>query len=63
MACGSERRLLTQIAILHIPDMLEPTGYYALVDGVPDWLERSMWRWLMDRAAVGPPLVHMAERL
>lgn len=38
--------------------------YAVLVDGIPSWLENSLWRWAMDRAAQGgPALVYQAERL
>ncbi|TCC60603.1 hypothetical protein E0H73_22030 [Kribbella pittospori] len=38
-------------------------NYKALVDGVPQWLERSLWRWVMDRAAQGSmPLIYEVER-
>ena len=36
--------------------------YDALVEGVPSWLERSLWRWAMDRGVRMPNLHHTAER-
>jgi hypothetical protein len=39
------------------------SDYEALVDGVPDYLERSLWRWVMDQAAAGGmALVYRIER-
>lgn len=37
--------------------------YDALVEGVPSWLERSLWRWAMDRGVRIPNLHHKAERI
>lgn len=41
----------------------EKSAFDVLHDGVPQWLEGSLWRWLMDRAAEGgPALVNRLER-
>lgn len=33
----------------------EPTDFDVLHEGIPEWLDGSIWRWLMDRAAEGGP--------
>lgn len=44
-------------------DSEEATEYDVLHEGVPEWLEGSIWRWLMDRAAEGGPnIVTRLER-
>jgi hypothetical protein len=49
---------------LNLRDSPEAATYEALVDGIPDWLENSIWRWVIDRAATGgPALVYKAERM
>lgn len=34
-------------------DSAEPSEFDVLHEGVPEWLDGSLWRWLMDRAAEG----------
>lgn len=36
---------------LNIRDTAAAADYRALAEGVPEWLEGSIWRWAMDRAA------------
>lgn len=38
-------------------DSDEPTGFDVLHEGIPQWLDGSIWRWLMDRAAEGGPSI------
>jgi hypothetical protein len=47
---------------LFVRDTSEAAAFEALVDGVPYWLERSLWRWVMDRAVGGAGLLNKAER-
>jgi hypothetical protein len=35
---------------LHVRDPSAVAEYEMLVEGIPEWLERSLWRWAMDRA-------------
>lgn len=50
---------------LFIRNSDEPSGFDVLHEGVPEWLEGSLWRWLMDRAAFGAPAIigHLELRL
>ena len=49
---------------LTVRDTEAAASYEALVDGVPAWLERSIWRWIMHRDADDRmELVYRAERL
>ncbi|MFC6286809.1 hypothetical protein ACFP3Q_11400 [Nocardioides sp. GCM10027113] len=44
-------------------DSNERSDFDVLHEGVPTWLEGSLWRWLMDRAAVGgPEIIGRLER-
>ena len=48
---------------LSVRDSPAAIEYEVLVEGVPEWLERSLWRWAMDRAVRTPDLVYKAEGL
>ncbi len=48
---------------LNIRDTPAAPEYEALAEGIPAWLERSLWRWAMDRAVRTPDLHYKAERL
>lgn len=48
---------------LNVRDTPKAADYETLVDGIPEWLERSLWRWAMDRAVRTPELVYKVERL
>jgi len=47
---------------LNVRDTTAAVEYDALVEGIPDHLERSIWRWVMDRAARSSDLVYKVER-
>lgn len=48
---------------LFVRESGEASDYDVLHEGVPRWLEGSIWRWLMDRAAEGgPSLIYRLER-
>ena len=47
---------------LGVRDTPSAHEYDALIEGVPAWLERSLWRWAMDRGVRTPNLNHTAER-
>lgn len=48
---------------LNVRDTPAAVEYEVLADGIPEWLERSLWRWAMDRAVRTSGLAHKAERL
>lgn len=48
---------------LNVRDTPAAADYEALVEGIPDYLERSLWRWAMDRAVRTPDMNLKAERL
>lgn len=48
---------------LHLRDTPAVADFETLVEGNPEWLERSVWRWAMDRAVRIPNLSQKAERL
>jgi hypothetical protein len=48
---------------LHVRDTSAVAAYETLVEGIPEWLERSLRRWAMDRAVRTSNLPHRAERL
>lgn len=48
---------------LFVRDSNEQTKYDVLYEGIPDWLQGSIWRWLADRAAEGgQPMINRLER-
>lgn len=48
---------------LFVRDSEDQADFEVLYEGVPRWLETSIWRWLMDRAAEGgPELIYRLER-
>jgi hypothetical protein len=48
---------------LFVRESGEQADFDILHEGIPRWLETSIWRWLMDRAAEGgPELVYRLER-
>lgn len=48
---------------LGIRDTPAVEQFSALTEGLPLWLERSIWRWAMDRAVRVPNLHYKAERM
>jgi hypothetical protein len=48
---------------LNVRDTADAAEYDTLVEGIPEWLERSLWRWVMDRAVRASDLTRKAERL
>lgn len=47
---------------LGVRDAPTAHDYDALVEGVPAWLERSLWRWAMDPGVRISSLHHEAKR-
>lgn len=47
---------------LFVRDTPAAAEYQTLVEGIPRWLEGSLWRWVMDRSVRSSDLVHKAER-
>lgn len=48
---------------LFVRDTPEAAAYEGLVEGIPAHLERSLWRWAMDRGVRDSGLKYKAERL
>lgn len=59
METDEERPVWRPLGVRDTPSAHE---YDALIEGVPAWLERSLWRWAMDRGVRTPNLNHTAER-